>query len=49
MSCLNKDFYNIVCKKIINYIWETDPCDEIRISLYHYEFDGKNIGINKEI
>lgn len=50
VSCKNKENFDTIIELLVNFIWKNDPCQEIRVNLFHYINENQTtLGVNKEI
>lgn len=49
ISAIDKECLKEFLNEIIEYIFKHDPCDEIRLCLYHYENAEGKVAVNKEV
>jgi len=45
----NKDNYQELLGKLVEYLWTNDECNEIKISLYYIEDESGNLGADKPL
>lgn len=50
-TLLDRTLYSEYLKKFVEYLWQNQECDEIKISLYHIDGEGENnnMGADKQL
>lgn len=49
LTCLNVRNYQKILNEVINFIFVNDPCDEIRVNLFHRLNENQKLEADKEI